>query len=471
MKKALRLFCCVFLMLCVTHQGATRSACAFTVGEEREVGEKLLFTLRSVFQLIDDPDIHQYITRLGEEVLEVAGVQFFDYRFFVIRNKEFNAFAAPSGLIFFHSGLIEAMNSEDELVSVLAHEIGHIVKRHLASRIEKGKVVNMTTLGLAVAGIALGSPEAARAVLAGSMAAGQSLRLHFSRSDEEEADLLACRWMKEAGRNPKALEKMLQTMRRITRYRRERRPQYLLTHPEPETRLEYVQSLLVAEESQEEDFSREKRFDFLRCKYRIMSMVKPASSFREYLAGKIADPHLNAVDVIMAKYGMAQAARLEGDFERSMSLLEEVMEEFPEKPVLQVDKGALEFESGERKKALATLTRAYDNDRRDLSAAFNLAKVSLDANDQERAEALFREVVDAMPEYSRAYFELGKIKTLRKHSGDAAYYLGKYYLYEGKHALSAHSFRLAVNDASTDASLKKKALASLKLLQTVSRAP
>ena len=91
-------------------------ASAFSVGDEREIGEQLLTLVRREFNLIDEPDIIQYINELGRATLEVAGSQYFDYHFFVINNKELNAFAAPSGLIFFHSGLIQSFDSEGELV-------------------------------------------------------------------------------------------------------------------------------------------------------------------------------------------------------------------------------------------------------------------------------------------------------------------------------------------------------------------
>ena len=93
------------------------------MGDEKKIGEQLLTLIRREFKLIDEPDIIQYINELGRSTLEVAGPQFFDYHFFVINNKELNAFAAPSGLIFFHTGLIESLDSEGELVGVVAHEI------------------------------------------------------------------------------------------------------------------------------------------------------------------------------------------------------------------------------------------------------------------------------------------------------------------------------------------------------------
>ena len=91
----------IVLVFSFLHLSCARPVAAFTVGEEREVGEILLYQIRLAFSLVDDPDISQYINELGAEVLRAAGAQYFDYHFFVIKNKEFNAFAAPSGLDLF----------------------------------------------------------------------------------------------------------------------------------------------------------------------------------------------------------------------------------------------------------------------------------------------------------------------------------------------------------------------------------
>ena len=84
---------------------------AFSIGEERMVGEKLLYTIRTQFRILDDPDIAQYINDLGQDVLDVVGPQYFEYHFFVVKSDQFNAFAAPSGLIFFYTGLIKKMQN------------------------------------------------------------------------------------------------------------------------------------------------------------------------------------------------------------------------------------------------------------------------------------------------------------------------------------------------------------------------
>ena len=140
-----------------------QNALAFSVGQEKKVGEKLLSVVRKSFKVYDDPDIVQYINELGSRILNVTDHQFFDYHFFVIKNSEFNAFAAPSGLIFMHSGLIEAMSNEGELISVLAHECGHVTSRHISDRITKSKKTSILSAAMLIAGIAIGAGPLAEA--------------------------------------------------------------------------------------------------------------------------------------------------------------------------------------------------------------------------------------------------------------------------------------------------------------------
>ena len=156
-------------------------ALALTIGDERKIGEQLLFSIRKELPILEDPDISQYINTLGRSVLEIVGPQHFEYRFFVVKSPQFNAFAAPAGLVFFFTGLIETMRYEDELLSVLAHEIGHVASRHIAQRMDKSTKVSAISLLLGVAGLALGVPGLSQGLLMGSMAGGQAINLQYSR--------------------------------------------------------------------------------------------------------------------------------------------------------------------------------------------------------------------------------------------------------------------------------------------------
>lgn len=423
-------------------------AYSFNIGEEREVGEKLLYSVRSNFQLIDDPDITEYITSIGQSVLDVAGIQYFDYHFFVIDSKEFNAFAAPSGLIFFYSGLIESMNSEDELVSVIAHEIGHIVKRHLASRIEKSKYSSMTTLGLAIAAIAFGG-AAAPALLTGALATGQSITLHFSRQNEEEADLLAYGWMKKLHRDTDGQARMLKSMRRIARYRSDVLPQYLLTHPNPEARLDTIESLIeVDKNTYTPDSAGIDDFDFLRFKYRVLAQSNSSISFKVRMASILANDKSSELQKDMANFGMAQIARTENNFDYARSLLDQLIEKYPQKLNLIVDKGVLEFEDGQYELSEKLLRGAIDRNRNDLYAMYTLGLLLQRTDRLEGAIKQFKLTERELPQYAPVYFALGQIYSNQRKGGLAHLYLGKYNLYEGKLDLARRNFISAIRDKS-----------------------
>lgn len=460
----------IVLIGTMIHMTTIGQCAAFSIGEERQLGEKLLYTVRSAFEVMDDPDIHQYINDLGKQVLDVAGTQYFDYRFYVINNKEFNAFAAPSGLIFFHSGLIATMNSEDELLSVLAHEIGHIHKRHLASRVEKGSIVNLTTLGLALAAIALGGGgEATQAILATSLATGQSINLHFSRQDEEEADLMAYDWMKTLHRNPEAQLHMLQTMRRITRYRMGQVPQYLLTHPNPEARMSYVESLIDAKGEDTAAYENVDNTSFLRFKYRIMSQVKDRNAFRTYLNKKIGDENSTEDDIHMAQYGLAQLAKTENSFDESLKLMDEVLSFYPRNNDFLVDKGIVQMRAGQQSQALSTLKLAYSRDRTSMYATFSLGQILMQMGQLSEAEHYFKMVEHAMPEYAQLYYDLGKLTSHQGKHGESLLYLGKYYLYSGKMPLAKHHLDGVLKAKNIPAEMTEEAQRLLAVIKRIEK--
>ncbi|WP_163336613.1 M48 family metallopeptidase [Desulfopila sp. IMCC35008] len=469
MMKRFRAILATLLALLVFNLTLMESAHAFSIGEEREVGEKLLYSVRTAFPLIDDPDLVAYLTTLGEDVLEVTGIQYFDYHFFLIQSNEFNAFAAPSGLVFFYTGLISAMNSEEEFVSVLAHEIGHVVKRHLAGRIEKGKIIGVASMAVAIAALALGGGEATQALLTGSLAAGQSATLHFSRKDEEEADRLAYDWMKQLGKDPAGQAAMLKTMRRVSRYRSEKLPQYLLTHPNPEDRLDYVEGLISSDHELPRRREERDQFNFLRFKYRIMSKVSDSVVYRAHLANVLSDSRSTEFDRIMAKYGLSQIERVANNHVRSLKLLDEVLEVFPDRQILYTDKGVSLYSAGRLAEAISILEKSWALDNEDLYAAEYLARCYQALGDFERANTLYKTVSYGLPEYSKIYFELGKIATSRQKQGEASLYLGKYYLYEGKLKLATFSLHNVAKLKTADDAVRKEAETLLEQIKRLEK--
>ncbi len=425
-------------------------ALALSIGEERKIGEQLLYSVRKELPVLDEPDINQYINTLGRKVLENVGPQYFEYRFFVVKNNQFNAFAAPAGLVFFYSGLIETMRSENELLSVLAHEIGHVVSRHIAQRLDKGTKISAISLLLGIAGLALGVPGLSQGVLMGSMATGQAINLQFSREDEEQADRLSFGWMQKMQRNPVAMEDMLKMMRRTTRYRMGGEvPQYLLTHPNPEARLGYVTSLLEQQQTQKAKgfYLKTDEFAFLRFKYRVMMQSLDHDKLRMSCVTTLASA-TDQDQQAMANYGLALLESDSHNVDQALQYLAAVRKHYPTKNILDIDQAVILVEGGRLDEASVLLEQAYKRDPTDMYGVYQLAKMELLRGNSARAEQLLQKVVVAMPEYPQLYFDLGQIEADRKKEGSSIFYLGKYNLYRGRIKIAKQYLKRASKDLS-----------------------
>ena len=397
---------------------------AFSVKEEREYGEKLLTVVRLQFHLLEDPDISQYINSLGREILTVTGSRFFDYHFFVIRDKEFNAFAAPSGLVFVHSGLIMQMDNEGELFSVLAHECGHVQSRHIADRIEKSGKVTAGTLAMVLAGIAMGGGALTQAMITGGLATGATMNLRFSRQDEEEADRLGYKWMVADNRNPADMVAMLKKMYRIDKLRGSSPPPYLLTHPGPKIRMNYVQELIAQHPGS--GYRLVDQFYFRRFKVRVHCLShNPMNLFGRYR--KILRTSTSEPEKIMACYGLAQAYLANIEFDKARENLQKVMDFYPNKPILRTDLGIIEFEQNNIDEAMTHFQYVRSKEPGNWYNTFYLAMALQKKGDTDRALKLYGQLTGVIPNYPNLYYQIAEIASGYNNRGEAHFYLGKYY--------------------------------------------
>ena len=439
-------------------------AFAFSVGEEREVGEQLLTLVRRGFKLIDEPDVIQYINELGQKTLAVAGSQYFDYHFFVINNKELNAFAAPSGLIFFHSGLIESLDSEGELVGVMAHEIGHVVSRHLADRIKKSAKINAATLLGVLLGIALGAGPLSEAIIAGSAAAGRSATLSFSRLDEEEADRLAFKWMQEQNLDPGAMVDMLHELHTMNRYRMGYVPPYLLTHPGPDVRMSYIQDLIIF--SDKKQYIQGDEFRFLRFKNRVLSLSRDPMQLITYYQNAISSMDSETQAYAMAHYVLSQAYLAAADYPNAEKHLRRTMAFFPDKSILKADMGVIYLKSRRYDKAKELLQETRRTQRNNGFANFYLAQVFEKTGKLQEASDLYEEMLFMMPDYSKLYYQLANVKAQLGKQGEGFFYYGFYYWYEGDLMSAKYHFTKSAALLSQD---NPKKAAAEKMLQKIGK--
>jgi len=413
---------------------------AYTVGDEQKAGEKIQSTIHQEFALLDDPDIDQYITHLGREILAVAGPQYFDYRFYVVNDSEFNAFAAPSGLVFINSGLIETMDNENELVGVMAHEIGHVVRRHIADSINKGTKIGIGTAAMILAGIALGGGNLSEAVITGAMATGTSLNLKFSRENEEEADRQSFTWMQQMHRDQNSLLTMLAKMRKISILKTGKIPAYLLTHPAPEQRMDYVQDLLMSA-GPDKQVTVTNNFRFTRIKYRIMLKTRDTTSLLPLLLKKA---EATDEEGLMARYGLALIYQDEGNLAKSRQYLQELISAHPEQPILKTDLGLGFVQEGKTDEGLKLFRAAHADAPDDAYTTFQLAFTLDESGKTAEAIELYQNLLSQTPSFARLNFNLGRALAKNGHADQGQYYNGVYSWLEGNLPTATYHLKKAL---------------------------
>jgi predicted Zn-dependent protease len=159
------------------------------------------------FGVVEDPAIQGYVDRICNKLTPVVERQDVKYTCTVLDSPVINAFALPGGYININRGLVAFANSEAELASVLAHEMGHVTARHISERYSQS---TLTQLGATALSIGIGSSAANQLINVGANMYLSS----YSRSQESEADDLGIRYLSRAGYDPNAMASFLATLQR-----------------------------------------------------------------------------------------------------------------------------------------------------------------------------------------------------------------------------------------------------------------
>lgn len=215
----------------------TAAGAELSPSDEYALGKQLMQQVRSDPTFMSDPEMTEYLNRIGYQLVSHATTHTYNFFFFPIRDASLNAFALPGGFIAVHSGTIIAAHSESELAGVMGHEIGHVAQRHIARMIEGQKGNLALTLGsllLAILAARAGGNSgghAAAAIAMGSQAAMIQSQLNYSQDAEREADRLGLRTLYAAGFDPNGMGNFFARLQASNRFYESAAPAYLSTHP------------------------------------------------------------------------------------------------------------------------------------------------------------------------------------------------------------------------------------------------
>lgn len=400
---------------------------SITVKEEEDMSRQMMAMIYKHFDIIDDPVVVTYVNKIGQRILASLPKQPFQYHFHVINESVYNAFATPAGHIFVYTGLIEAMNEEEELAGIIGHEIAHVYCRHISQKIERSKKIRMATLAGMAAGILMGlggASEAASAVTMGSTAAGQSAELAYSREDEMQADQFGLEFLKQSGYNASGLLEILKKIRSKTWFGSDQIPTYLMTHPAVEDRIAFISSWIETYNKNSKPFPMVNPEEFDR----VHTRVETRYGDEQIVLSKLeAEVERNPQDP-MAHYRYGLILARVGKRQEAVGQLRIALTKRAFDPYILKDLGWVYFLDGKYQQAFKTLESAQAMIPEDPECLFYLGRTQMELGNLADASDRLLKLTRQFPRFTPAYYFLGQSLGKQQQLGDAHYYLGVFYL-------------------------------------------
>ncbi|NUS61839.1 MAG: M48 family metalloprotease, partial [Lysobacter sp.] len=216
--------------------------------QQSQYGAMTLAQLRHYGYVLDDPLLEQWLQSVGHRLAANSDKPKQAFTFFLLKDRQINAFATLGGYIATNAGLVLAATREDQVASVLGHEIAHVTQDHVLRGVERAQrdsvPILLAMLGAIMVAQSSGGNSADDASMA-ALSAGQALmyqrQIDYTRDNEAEADRIGMQTLSRAGYDPKAMAEFFTTLQSWVRANqggeRERTPDYLQTHPITVTRI------------------------------------------------------------------------------------------------------------------------------------------------------------------------------------------------------------------------------------------
>jgi predicted Zn-dependent protease len=226
------------------------------IKEGREAQEEML---RSGLKLVKDPDLVARVNRIGKRLADVADVTPIDatygssklvpyeYHFFIVDDPDVNAFSLPGGYIYINKGLLNYVQSDDELAGVIGHEITHASHHHVTKlEHEQSKINTQMALGVLAAFVAhVPAADAANLMQGFQLLAIEKVN-GFGQNAERDADHGGMIIANKAGFNAVGMLTFMQRLARDQKMRPDMDLGIFRTHPPEKERVVNAEAELKA---------------------------------------------------------------------------------------------------------------------------------------------------------------------------------------------------------------------------------
>jgi len=410
-----------FITLFLSLTLLTHSAYGLTISEEKKYGKEVFTEIARSAAINNDPYLSIYVQEMKSRLEGVADMPF-PVVLTIIASNTVDAFATVGGYVFITTGLIGECEREEELAGVMAHEFGHIKKRHIAKRLEKQKFINIGMLATMVAGMLIGD-QAGSAVATAGTASAQALSLKYSREDEDEADKEGSIIADRAGYGGLGIADFLKKIRATGGDKL--LPQYLLTHP-------YHESRIIALENM-----------WPHSRVTVNTSFFPYVLVRAKLFGKVHGPgvdevlvnrYLKARDDPVNAYAASLVFSQKGKADDSIQIASHI--DSPYRPLLL---GEILVNARRYDEAIEML-----RNNKDPLYRYFLARAYEGNGKREMAVATLKTLVPYGSAYPEILYKLGMLCGRMGDEGQGYEYLGRYYLDLGRYDIARSNLEKAM---------------------------
>jgi predicted Zn-dependent protease len=301
--------------------------------DEMQIGRMEMNELRDQNVILEDAEVTDYLQQLGSRLSSQARADDRTFTYMALREPIINAFATFGGFICINSGLILVTDNEAELASVMAHETGHVVQRHMARAVAAESRMSLASTAALLAAILLGAASGAGGqAIEGAVAMSQGIALqqsiNFTRGQEIEADAVGIELLSGAGFDPNEMAAFFESMSRVEGLGMAGIPALLVDHPVTSDRIAAARNraatfpaVKLLPESQS--------FAFFKERVRVLS-EPPEVHLDQYYASIRDHRALTPAE----HYGEALVQIQQGNAQPAVQTLRELQRTYPQMTVL-----------------------------------------------------------------------------------------------------------------------------------------
>jgi predicted Zn-dependent protease len=322
---------------------------------------------------IRDAEIESIIRAYATPLFQAAGLNPSAVEIYLVKDSGINAFVAGGQKLFLNTGLLTRSDSANQVIGVIAHEVGHIQGAHLArvhdalSNATAESIIAMV-LGAAAA-IASGRPDVGAAVALGGQDAAVRSFLAYSRTQEGAADAAAMRLLDATGQSSRGLYEFFDTLKDQELLTVGRQEPYLRTHPLSADRMQALEAHL--QRSRHADAADDPNLAALH--RRMLAKLHgfldpPTQTFRRYPESDQSQE---------ARYARAVAFHRSNDLQRAIAEIDSLIAERPQDPYFHELKGQILFERGFAQDSLGPYDDAVRNAPGEPLLRLSLARAQL----------------------------------------------------------------------------------------------